>query len=266
MHAHIKAILKVDYKIPMQIETSIIIRTRNEEKWLGKVLETLFKQTYKNFEVIIVDSESTDRTLEIAQKFPIKIYEIPHKDFSYPHALNYGIERSNTARYIVIISGHSVPISETWLEDGLRNFSRYENILGVYGFLRPLPCASFWDRIFISGSHLLRGFRYGSWKKKYFVNKAGMGVMGFTNAIILKKLWNKRHFNEAYGLGGEDGEWVSYWFKQGYRAVRDEKFTVMHSHSLGLMGWYKQFKYWSSSKNPQPFRPLPYRKDATHSK
>jgi glycosyltransferase involved in cell wall biosynthesis len=76
------------------IETSIIIRTRNEEKWLGRVLEALFGQTYKNFEVILVDSESSDRTLEIAKKFPVKIFNILQKDFSYPHALNYGIEKT----------------------------------------------------------------------------------------------------------------------------------------------------------------------------
>ena len=82
-----------------------------------------------------------------------------------------------------------------------------------------------------------------------------MGVMGFTNAIILKELWDNKNFNEAYGMGGEDGEWASFWFKRGYKAVKDEKFTVYHSHNLGPWGWYKQMRYWKSLDRPQSFNP-----------
>ena len=108
------------------IETSIIIRTRNEEKWLGRVLEMLFKQTYKNFEVILVDSGSNDQTLEIAEKHSVKIFKIPQEKFSYPYALNYGISKSEALKFIVIISGHSLPISHTWLSDGIKNFKQYD--------------------------------------------------------------------------------------------------------------------------------------------
>jgi hypothetical protein len=111
----------------------------------------------------------------------------------------------------------------------------------------------FWRR-------LLTGFR----ERKFLVSGATMGVMGFTNAIILKELWVKRHFNEEYGLGGEDGEWAGYWFRQGYRAVKDEKFTVRHSHKLGFWGWYKQMQHWRSLNKPQPFHSLPFRKDGPH--
>jgi rhamnosyltransferase len=42
---------------------SIIIRTKNEEKWISSCLKSVFKQEYKNIEVIVVDNESTDRTV-----------------------------------------------------------------------------------------------------------------------------------------------------------------------------------------------------------
>lgn len=50
-------------------EISIIIRTKNEEKWIGENLKRLANQTYKNFEIIIVDSGSTDETLNIINNF-----------------------------------------------------------------------------------------------------------------------------------------------------------------------------------------------------
>ena len=54
---------------------SIIIRTKNEENWIGLCLEKIFKQTYKNFEVIIVSDNSSDNSVEIAKQFKCKIIE-----------------------------------------------------------------------------------------------------------------------------------------------------------------------------------------------
>ena len=239
----------------MEVETSIIIRTKNEERWLGVVLKKISQQTYKKFEVIIVDSGSTDQTLEIAGRFGVKIFRIPPENFSYPYALNYGIERSSAGKYIVIISGHSVPVSETWLEDGLNNFSRYEKIMGVYGFLRALPGTGFWDKFFLNWRYFFRRLVILGKYRNFLVYSGKMGVMGFTNAVILRELWNKRIFNEDYGAGGEDGEWANYWFIRGYRAVKDEKFTVFHSHNLGLLEWYRQYRYWKALVRPRPFNP-----------
>lgn len=247
----------------MPPETAIIIRTKNEEKWLGVVLQKLFQQTYKDFEIIVVDSGSSDRTLEIAKKFPVKIFEIPPKGFSYPYALNYGIARSHATKFIVILSAHSVPVSTTWLECGIAHLRKNQKILGVYGYVIPLPDATVWDTFFQGGPYVLRKALFG--ERPTMIAHPGMGVLGFTNAIIRKELWDKRHFNEQYGAGGEDGEWAAYWLARGYIIIRDPKFTVMHSHYLGLAGWIAQWRNWKSTAGPRKFHPLAYRKNKTHS-
>ena len=43
-------------------KVSIIIRTKNEERWIGSCLKSIFDQTLKDFEVILVDNNSTDNT------------------------------------------------------------------------------------------------------------------------------------------------------------------------------------------------------------
>ena len=48
---------------------SIIIRTKNEQRWISSCLSAVFSQTYNNFEVIIVDNNSEDRTLDKVKKF-----------------------------------------------------------------------------------------------------------------------------------------------------------------------------------------------------
>lgn len=65
----------MDYKI------SVVIRTYNEEKHIGEVLKSLNKQTYSNFEVIILDSQSTDNTIKIAQNYDVRIEQIEKKEF-----------------------------------------------------------------------------------------------------------------------------------------------------------------------------------------
>ena len=255
-------VLKLSYHF-IVMETAIVIRTKNEEKWIGVLLDKLFRQTYQDFEVIIVDNGSRDQTLAVARKFPVNIFEIPPKSFSYPYALNYGIARSQATRYLVIMSAHSIPVSDTWLVDSLKNFNLRQNVMGVDGSRRALPGATFWDLFFINGNTFLQLLLKG--EKSRIISKPRAGVLAFTNAIIRKDLWDKKQFNEIYGAGGEDWEWMCFWFKQGYIVVRDPKCVVLHSHGLGLWGWIQQYRYWKSLSKPRPFQLLSFRKDSIHS-
>lgn len=239
------------------METSIIIRTKNEEKWIGEVLEKLFDQTYKDFEIIIVDSGSTDRTLKIVKNFPIRLFEINPDDFSFPYALNFGCRQAKAEQYFLFLSAHSVPISNTWLEDGISGFSLGENVMGVYGNVRALPDATIWEKLYFNS---FWDNIFNLFKRRTIFKKSKMGVLGFTNAIIRKDLWERRSLNEDYGGGGEDGEWCKYWIKKGYVAVRDRRFSVYHSHSLGLVGLIKQLRHWKSNNKPRLFKKLEYRK------
>ena len=71
---------------------SIIVRVKNEEKWINSCLSSLYKQEYDNFEVILVNNKSSDNTVKKAKQFPIKIIEI---DNYYPgKAINDGVKAS----------------------------------------------------------------------------------------------------------------------------------------------------------------------------
>jgi len=53
---------------------SVIITTKNEEKHIENLLQSIKRKTYKNIEIILVDNYSTDKTIEIARKYTDKIY------------------------------------------------------------------------------------------------------------------------------------------------------------------------------------------------
>jgi len=55
-------------------KVSIIIRTKNEEEWISHCLDMVYRQSFTDFEVILVDNESTDHTVEIARRYPLSHY------------------------------------------------------------------------------------------------------------------------------------------------------------------------------------------------
>jgi rhamnosyltransferase len=98
------------------IEASIIIRTLNEARYLPFLLEAIDAQ-HSEFgcEVIVVDSGSTDGTLEIAYSHGCRILTIARKEFSFGRSLNLGCKAA-IGNYLVIISGHCVPCHGSWLQ------------------------------------------------------------------------------------------------------------------------------------------------------
>ena len=149
---------------------------------------------------------------------------------------------------------------ERWLEDGIANFQD-PKVCGVYGLVTALPDGTFWDKFFLTIWNFTYRLIYPpkrTWTKTY------TGLLGFTNGMIRKELWDKHHFDEDYGAGGEEAVWADYWFKKDYIVIQDVNFSVKHSHHLGLIGWIKQINEWRSLKKPKPFRPLKFRKSLTH--
>ena len=70
-------------------ETTILIRAFNEERWLPEVFQALSQQRYRDFEVLLVDSGSTDRTREIASANGARIVRLRSEDFTFTPTLRF---------------------------------------------------------------------------------------------------------------------------------------------------------------------------------
>jgi len=70
------------------VETSIVVRTFNEAKRLPNLLDALDRQTYRDFEVVVVDSGSFDRTRDIAAKRADRLLRISSHDFTFGFSLD----------------------------------------------------------------------------------------------------------------------------------------------------------------------------------
>jgi len=212
---------------------SFVIRTKNEAKFIGKVLKYVFKQTYKNIEVVVVDSGSTDRTLQIVSQYPVRVLKISPSKFNYSRALNFGISKSG-GEFIVIISGHSVPISDDWLECGLRHF-KSRQVGAVTGTYSEWPLGYF-IRVLGKKDPTFKGKVVH--KCKWMTN---------TNAIIRRDCWQKYKFDENLKDGCEDYDWACEMLARGYDVVKDPGFGVFHSHYLlGRPGYMFMHRKWKS--------------------
>jgi len=200
---------------------SIIIRTYNEEKWIGECLRNVFSQKFNNnLECIIIDSDSTDRTVEIAKQFDVKIFNLPKDAFSFGKGINYGIEKSS-GEYIVILSAHAIPLNKNWLYKLIRNFND-KKVAGVYGRQIPLP-----DCNPVDARDILKC--YGLEKKiqttEFFFSNA--------NAAIRRSVWKEVPFDEKVPAA-EDQLWAKEVITRGFKIIYEPEAIVMHSHNETL--------------------------------
>lgn len=200
---------------------SIIVRTKNEERWIALCLKSVFSQKYNNFEVIIVDNESNDKTLEKAKQYPVKKIVICN-DYLPGKALNMGI-RESEGDYVVSLSGHCIAADNLWLSRLANNFSDPE-VAGVYGRQEPLdftPDADKRDLALIFGLD-----RKVQLKDSFFHN---------ANSMIRKDIWEKIPFDEAV-TNIEDRAWAQEVLKQGYKIIYEPAASVYHYHGIHKNG------------------------------
>jgi glycosyltransferase involved in cell wall biosynthesis len=94
---------------------SVVVRCFNEERMIGRLLSGLAAQTRPADQIVLVDSGSTDGTIDIASRYPVQIQHIDPASFSFGRSLNLGL-RSATGDLVVVASAHVYPVYDTWLE------------------------------------------------------------------------------------------------------------------------------------------------------
>lgn len=210
-------------------ETSIVIRTYNEEKHIGNLLRAIEKQYYKNHEVIIVDSSSTDKTREIAEQFKVKIIKIESHDFTFGYALNIGIEASK-GKYIICASAHVLPLDNHWLNRMVRPF-KDEKVAMVYGRQFGFETSKFSEKL-----DFQRLFSSPSFNSKVVLDYANNA-----NSAVRKSVWEKRRF-DVYLFGIEDVDWARAAIEKGYYINYEPEAAVYHIHNEEWHQVYNRYR------------------------
>tara|TARA_B100000029_G_scaffold492747_1_gene554415 strand:- start:1912 stop:3252 length:1341 start_codon:yes stop_codon:yes gene_type:complete len=201
---------------------SIIIRTKNEERWISSCLREVFNQTHKDFEVIIVDNYSKDKTIEKAKEWPIKKI-IKIKKYLPGLALNMGIKESK-GNYLVFLSAHCIPKNKFWLSCLVNSLNEDKKYAAVYGRQEPMSFTPLADK---RDLNLLFGLDRRIHIKDSFFHNA--------NSIIHKKLLKKFPFDEET-TNIEDRLWAQIILKKGFNILYEPKASVYHYHGINQSG------------------------------
>lgn len=113
---------------------SVIVRCRNEADGIEACLQSLHAQTIRP-EIVLVDSGSTDETVEIAAPYCDVIVHMPASDFTFGRALNIGARRSQ-GPILFALSAHCVAADPEWVERSLEHFRRAPALAAVAGMAR----------------------------------------------------------------------------------------------------------------------------------
>ncbi|MFH1593919.1 MAG: glycosyltransferase [Candidatus Omnitrophota bacterium] len=205
----------------MKKAISIIIRTKNEERWITQVLDALSHQDHKDFEIIVVDNESADKTLEKVRQFGVSKI-ITCRDYLPGKALNMGIKESE-GTYIAFLSGHCIPVSSSWLGKLVSNFVDH-GVAGVYGRQEAMSFTSDSDKRDLA---LIFGLDRKIQKKDSFFHNA--------NSMIRRDLWEKMPFDETV-TNIEDRVWAHRAIQDGYKIVYEPEASVYHYHGIHQNG------------------------------
>ncbi len=211
------------------VETSVVIRSFNEADHIGDVLEAVSGQAYQDYEIILVDSGSTDGTLEIAEGYVDKIEFVAPQNFTFGYSCNAGCEAAS-GTFVSFLSAHAVPTDEDWLGNMVENLRSntvamtYSNQIGVEE--TKFSEKRLFDQLFPDQS-----------KKQtppdYWANNA--------SSIIKKELWKEHQFDE-YLTGHEDIEWAKHFMDQGYEVVYESNSCIYHIHNESWSQIFNRFK------------------------
>ena len=197
---------------------SVVIRTRHDAEWSGRCLFAVANQSLADFEIVLVDNQSTDETLQIASSHDLKVVTVPTREFTFGRALNAGIERAS-GRYVAIVSGHCVPRDNYWLAKLLGNFQD-PSVAGVYGRQEPLPDSSDLDKRDLWTTF---GIERRVQSRDYFFHNA--------NSMIRRSVWARHPFNEELN-GLEDRMWAKQVVAEGQVIVYEPLASVFHHHGI----------------------------------
>lgn len=228
-------------------KVTIVLLTKNGEKYLQNVLEAIYRQrSIFTYDVLVIDSGSIDKTLSILRDFPIRLYKIPAKDFGHGKTRNLGAKVAKGSKYIIYLTQDATPANNKWLNNLILPMEKDSQVAGVYGRQIPYPdCNPMEERditTYLDDKRKNKKIKFDENRTNKQYNKYNMDkLILFSNvsSSIRKKVLRQIPFNENV-LMCEDQEWCKRALEKGFVVLYQPKSKVFHSHNFSLKKLYQR--------------------------
>jgi rhamnosyltransferase len=221
--------LKASKMDPM---VSVVYLTKNGGKLFQDSLDSVFSQeTDFTFDVIVVDSGSTDGTLELLQGYDVKLYHVKPSEFSFGLTRDYGFSLTNS-EIVLAISQDAVPVGVEWLHDLVYPFE--DKSVAVVQSMDILPE---WSDVDLFYWEKVRKFYYTRDCIKWMEANDNIGI-SFTSCAIRRDVWEKNQLGKVEM--SEDKVFQKKISNQGYKIFFQEKAKNAHTHSYNVVSLAKR--------------------------
>lgn len=194
---------------------SIIIPTKNSAAFLENTLSSIKKQSYKKIEVIIVDGNSTDGTLQIAKKNKIRVFQyspnVPKGVSDAPYKRNFGVKKSK-GEYVYYVDA-DMELSKNVVKEAIVLFKKFDALI--------IPEDSFGEGIWAKAKNLERRCYWGD-------------DLVEAPRFFKKKVWQSVGGLDVRLPGADDWDLYQKILKKGYRVGRTKNMVLHNEGRLRL--------------------------------
>lgn len=206
-----------------QTSVTVIMRTKNSEDILPQTLKSLFSQQDVSFDLLAVDSGSTDNTLSILKEFPCRIIQIKAEDYFPGKVLNFAISQSSSP-LIVFLNSDAVFLTPNALKCMISAFDD-PAVLAAFGRQLARPDAELWVK-----RDYLASFPDSR-------NAPSWMPLSLVFSAMRRSAWEKHPFYTS-AWGSEDTEWGNWAKKSNLKISYLPDALVMHSHNYTFKQLY----------------------------
>lgn len=210
-------------------KVSFVIRARNESDYIGFAIQSVVDHFGPKTQIVIVDNESTDETLDVISLFPKKFYNIdviqlPHRNYSPGKALNLGIAATKTS-IVGLLSAHCQIVKIPNLDFNDKTFGILGKQIPIYRGKKITP-KYIWNNF--QQKEIVENLLEDVPFKRYFFHNAF--------AFIQKSFWDQESFNEEM-MGKEDRIWAEFWVERGFNFKLDPNLECNHFWTKNGATW-----------------------------
>jgi glycosyltransferase involved in cell wall biosynthesis len=220
---------------------SVVVPTKNAGKDFLSLLKKLKSQKgLRETEIIIVDSGSTDGTLELAASEGVKILEIPQESFNHAYARNKGAEYS-TGDYVLFLVQDALPMTDKWLWEMAKTLEQNDTVAVSCAEYPRSDCDLFYQHLLWNHYRTLNlnKDRFLSWDKSCSsqIGLRSNAQISDIAALVRLDIFNNYKFKTKYA---EDLDLGIRLIKDGHRIGFLYTTRVLHSHNRSAFYFLKR--------------------------